>query len=149
MAGNAKRARDTCWVRILLLLLFVKGWERPADDIYWNFSGWNRPSIVILVVETDPGLYYIDIYVGFQETHDRFEIEPTLDYMNCMNLFVCWVEKDTQDYGLKQIHYLMWIEYFVGLKQIHYLMWIEYFVGLKQIHCEWIGDPQENFSGLK
>ena len=44
--------------------------------------------IGILVVETDPGLYYIDIYVGLQETHDRFEIEPTLDYMNCMNLFV-------------------------------------------------------------
>ena len=72
--------------------------------------------IGILVVETDPGLYYIDIYVRLKETHDQFEIEPTLDYMN---LFVCWVEKDTQDYGLKQIH------------------------------CEWIGDPQENFSGLK
>ena len=43
--------------------------------------------IGILVVETDPVLYYIDICVGLKDTQDRFEIEPTLNFMNiCIGL---------------------------------------------------------------
>ena len=43
--------------------------------------------IGILVVETDPVLYYIDICIGLKDTQDRFEIEPTLNFMNmCVGL---------------------------------------------------------------
>ena len=43
--------------------------------------------IGILVVETDPGLYYFNICIGLKDTQDRFEIEPTLNFMNmCVGL---------------------------------------------------------------